>query len=212
MGVEAANYRANTLLPYCEFDGWEVGCDEAGRGCLAGPVVAAAARLPKGVSLDYLNDSKKLSAKQRDMAKHRMDTDLHAYAVAEVSPGRIDEINILQASIEAMHRALDKMGEGFSLILVDGNKFRHYKNLEHRCMIKGDGRYQSIAAASILAKTYRDALMLKYHEEWPMYGWDRNMGYPTAHHVKALLQYGPCPLHRKSFKVQRHVQLPLFLS
>lgn len=210
MGVQAGKYGTSALWPYCEYDGMEVGCDEAGRGCLAGPVVAAAAMLPKGLNLEYLNDSKKLSARQRENAKQRIAEDLKDFALAEVGPERIDEVNILQASIEAMHLALDKIGAGYRLILVDGNKFRPYKGREHRCMVKGDGRYQSIAAASILAKTYRDALMLRWHEQWPMYGWDRNMGYPTAQHRNALLKYGPCPLHRKSFKVQKHVQLPLF--
>ncbi len=179
----------------------EAGTDEAGRGCLAGPVVAAAVILSKETSIEGLNDSKKLTEKQRDILRIEIENKALAYAVAFVFQEEIDQINILRASITAMHRALEQLKIKPEFIIVDGNKFVNYQNIPHQNIVKGDGKYQNIAAASILAKTYRDAYMLKIHADFPYYGWDKNKGYPTKDHRTSLVNYGSCPHHRKSFRL-----------
>lgn len=177
----------------------EVGCDEAGRGCLAGPVVAAAVILPVKFNHALLNDSKQLSEKQRDLLRPIIEEKAIAWAVASVLPDEIDEINILNASFLAMHKALAQIQNTFDLILVDGNRFNPFQNVNHQCIIRGDGIYRSIAAASILAKTHRDDLMLGLHEEFPNYNWKKNKGYPTKEHRSAIRMHGPCAHHRMSF-------------
>jgi ribonuclease HII len=179
----------------------EAGCDEAGRGCLAGPVFAAAVILPANYSHPLLNDSKKLSPAVRDRLRPEIERDALAWAVALVGHAEIDEINILRASIKAMHLALDKLVLRPEHILVDGNRFTRYRNIPHQCVVKGDATYASIAAASVLAKTWRDAFMLRMHEDFPYYGWNRNKGYPTAEHRDAIRRFGISPLHRKSFSL-----------
>lgn len=179
----------------------EAGCDEAGRGCLAGPVFAAAVILSGNSHIDELDDSKKLSAAKREALRIRIEQEAISYAVAQVSPEEIDEINILNASILAMHKALDQLKKTPAHILVDGNKFKAYKDIPHDCIIKGDGIYQSIAAASILAKTYRDSYMTELHEVFPDYKWNTNMGYPTKAHREAIIRMGPTPHHRRSFRL-----------
>ena len=179
----------------------EVGCDEAGRGCLAGPVVAAAVILPKNYKQPLLNDSKQLSEKKRILLKTEIKEHAIAYAVGIVNHKEIDKINILNASILAMHRALDQIKNPFDSILVDGNRFKNYKETEHHCIIKGDSKYLSIAAASILAKTYRDDLMKKLHLEHPQFQWEQNKGYPTKSHRAAIKKNGVSQYHRKSFKL-----------
>ena len=179
----------------------EVGCDEAGRGCLCGPVVAAAVILNKDFQHNLINDSKKLSAKTRLELEIYIKEHVLEYAIAEVSPQKIDEINILNASFLAMHLALNQLKNKPELILVDGNRFNPYPNIEHLCIVKGDSKMLSIAAASILAKNYRDRLMLNLHEEFPNYGWNKNMGYATKMHRMALKEYGITPHHRKSFRL-----------
>ena len=179
----------------------EVGCDEAGRGCLAGPVVAAAVILPKNFKQPLLNDSKQLTEKKRILLRTEIKEHAIAYAVGIVDHKEIDEINILNASILAMHRALDQIKNPFNSILVDGNRFKKYNETEHHCIIKGDGKYLSIAAASILAKTYRDDLMKKLHLEHPQYQWENNKGYPTKSHRAAIKRIGVSQYHRKSFRL-----------
>ncbi|WBM73377.1 ribonuclease HII [Saprospira grandis] len=179
----------------------EAGCDEAGRGCLAGPVFAAAVILDPKMDLSELNDSKKLSAKKREELREIIEEGAVAWAVAQLSPAEIDKHNILQASFLAMHRALDQLSTTPQLLLIDGNRFRPYKEIPHHCMIKGDGRFLSIAAASILAKTHRDEYMLQQAEKYPEYGWSSNKGYPTKAHRAAIAQFGATPLHRKSFRL-----------
>ena len=179
----------------------EAGCDEAGRGCLAGPVVAAAVILPSNFRNDILNDSKKLTEKKRYALRPIIEKEALAWAVGVVDNKEIDEINILNASFLAMHRALDQLGKLPDSILVDGNRFTAYNKIEHHCIVKGDGIYMSIAAASILAKTYRDDMMNKLAKEFPFYGWDRNMGYPTKMHREGIRQHGTTPFHRMSFKL-----------
>lgn len=179
----------------------EVGCDEAGRGCLCGPVVAAAVILNKDFQHNLINDSKKLSAKTRFELEIYIKENVLEYAIAEVSPQKIDEINILNASFLAMHLALNQLKNKPELILVDGNRFHPYPNIEHLCIVNGDSKILSIAAASILAKNYRDRLMLNLHEEFPNYGWNKNMGYATKMHRMALKEYGITPHHRKSFRL-----------
>ncbi len=183
----------------------EAGCDEAGRGCLAGPVFASAVILPSDYSNSDLDDSKKLSAIKREKLRHVIESEAIAWAVAMVDNHEIDRINILNASILAMHRALEQLRIQPGLILVDGNRFKPYSNVPHHCIIKGDGIYLSIAAASVLAKTYRDEYMLKLSESFPVYGWNRNKGYPTLEHRKAILAEGFSPYHRKTFSVQLKV-------
>ncbi len=179
----------------------EAGCDEAGRGCLAGPVVAAAVILPKNYKHPVLNDSKKLTAKQRLELKGEIIGDAIAWNVAFVTNNEIDEINILRASIKAMHLAVEGLGKQPQFLLVDGNRFFPYKDIKHKTIIKGDGLFFPIAAASVLAKTFHDEYMEKIHEEYPVYGWNKNKGYPTSFHRQALLKYGITPYHRKSFSL-----------
>lgn len=187
----------------------EAGCDEAGRGCLAGPVVAAAVILPLDYHHPKLNDSKQLKAKDREMLRFEIEKEAIAWAVAEVGNQEIDKINILNASFLAMHRALDSLKMPPDLILVDGNRFKNYQSIPHECIVKGDGIYFSIAAASVLAKTYRDELMCKIGEEYRAYAWHQNMGYPTVQHRNAIRQFGLSPYHRLSFR-QLPEQLELF--
>ncbi len=198
-----------SLLPFYKEGVIEAGCDEAGRGCLAGPVVAAAVILPADYSHQVLNDSKKLSLKQRNAIKDQIKTDAIAWAVGVVSHTEIDEINILNASFLAMHRAVDQLKTRPELLLIDGNRFKAYKDVPHETIIKGDGKYYSIAAASVLAKTYRDELMTDLHQEFPQYGWQSNAGYPTKAHRQAIRDFGVTPHHRVSFKLLPE-QLELF--
>jgi len=180
---------------------YEAGCDEAGRGCLAGPVVAAAVIFEKNYNNKHINDSKQLSEKKRNELRKIIETDALSWAVAFVEPAEIDKINILQASILAMHKALDKLKKTPEFIIVDGNKFKPYKNIPFQTLVKGDAKFLSIAAASILAKTHRDEFMQKLDAEFPQYGWKQNKGYPTKQHRTAIIQHGVSPQHRKSFKL-----------
>jgi ribonuclease HII len=187
----------------------EAGCDEVGRGCLAGPVVAAAVILPKGYQHELLNDSKQLTKEDRFALQSDIVRDALAWAVAEVSNEEIDEINILNASFKAMHLALDKLTMQPEFLLIDGNRFKPYRDVKFECVIKGDGKYLSIAAASVLAKNYRDELMSKLSEEFPGYGWHTNVGYPTIQHRDGIRELGITPYHRKSFQLLP-AQLELF--
>ena len=189
------------LASYLHKNKIEVGCDEAGSGCLAGPVVAAAVILPKNFKQPLLNDSKQLSEKKRILLRTEIKEHAIAYAVGIVNHKEIDKINILNASILAMHRALDQIKNPFESILVDGNRFKNYNETEHHCILKGDGKYLSIAAASILAKTYRDDFMKKLHLELPQYQWENNKGYPTKSHRAAIKKIGVSQYHRKSFRL-----------
>jgi ribonuclease HII len=179
----------------------EAGADEAGRGCYAGPVFAAAVILPKDFYHPLLNDSKLLTEKSRDLLRPIIEKESIAYAVASVSNEEIDKINILQASYKAMHNAIKKLKTLPEHLLIDGNRFKPYKTIEHTCIVKGDSKYAAIAAASILAKTYRDELMLKLHKTYPEYAWDKNKGYGTAVHRAAIEKYGLCEYHRKSYNI-----------
>lgn len=193
------------------FDGVvEAGCDEAGRGCLAGSVYAAAVIFPPGYANDELNDSKQLTDKRRKQLREIIERDALAWAVGIVTPEEIDKINILNASILAMHRALDQLTVRPEAVIVDGNRFKPYKKLPHATIVKGDGKYLSIAAASILAKTYRDDYMDKLAEEYPHYDWLGNKGYPTKKHREAIKIHGITPYHRKSFNLLGDGQLSLF--
>jgi ribonuclease HII len=185
----------------------EAGTDEAGRGCLAGPVTAAAIILPSGFINEIINDSKLLTEKKRIFLRPILESCAVCYGVAHIQPEKIDEINILNASILAMHKAIDQLGNEPEFIIVDGNRFKPWKDISFECIIKGDGKYMSIAAASILAKTYRDSYMEELHEEYPMYNWKQNKGYPTKEHRAAIRKHGITKYHRKSFK-----QLPEQLS
>ncbi len=187
-------------LKYSEFE-FECGTDEAGRGCLAGPVTAAAVILPLDFKNDILNDSKQLSHKKREFLKPIIETSAVSFGVTHVFEDEIDTINILNASILAMHRSVEKLSITAEFIAVDGNRFKPFKHIPHETIIKGDGKYLNIAAASVLAKTYRDAYMLKIHEEFPMYNWKQNKGYPTVEHREAIKKYGVTKYHRKSFKL-----------
>jgi len=189
------------LLPHHTPDLIEAGCDEAGRGCLAGPVFAAAVVFPKNYQNENLNDSKQLNKNQRDVLQKIIKTDALAWAVAEVSQKEIDQINILNASVLAMHRAIEKLKIKPEFLLIDGNRFKPYKKIPHQTVVKGDGKYLSIAAASVLAKTYRDNYMSQIHNEFPSYGWLTNQGYPTKKHYEAIEKYGITPHHRKTFKL-----------
>ncbi len=193
--------KGNILLPYHSPNQIEAGCDEAGRGCLAGPVVAAAVILPPGFNHPLLNDSKQLTHKQRLDLRAIIESKALSWAVAMVDNTEIDQINILRASIKAMHLALDQLSEKPALLLIDGNRFQKYKDIPHQCIIKGDGKYQSIAAASILAKTHRDEFMEEAHQDFPVYGWNQNKGYPTPIHRQAITIHGLSPLHRRSFRL-----------
>ena len=187
----------------------EAGCDEAGRGCLAGSVYAAAVILPEGYQNELLNDSKQLSEKKRYQLREIIERDAVAWAVVIVTPEEIDQINILNASILAMHRALDQLKVRPEAIIVDGNRFKPYQELPHTTIVKGDGKYLAIAAASILAKTYRDDYMNQLAEEYPQYYWRSNKGYPTRKHREAIRQFGVTPYHRKSYNLLGDGQLSL---
>ncbi|WP_316798789.1 ribonuclease HII [Pedobacter frigidisoli] len=197
------------LLSCFQDDFLEAGCDEAGRGCLAGPVFAAAVILPKGFILEGLNDSKQLSHEQRDMLRPIIEREALAWAVASCDHEEIDRINILNASFLAMHRAIKKLHTPPEYLVIDGNRFKAYPQIPHSCIIKGDGKYLNIAAASILAKTHRDEFMSNLHIEYPEYGWQKNKGYPTIAHRKAVIEIGLSPFHRKTFTVSAP-QLDLF--
>ncbi len=189
------------LAPYFNAREIEAGCDEAGRGCLAGPVFAAAVILPKDFTHPLLNDSKLMSEKNRDMLQPIIEAEAIAWAVGTVGPVEIDEINILNASFLAMHRAIDQLTTKPTSLLIDGNRFNKYPDIPHHCMVKGDSKYLSIAAASVLAKTYRDRYMKKAAEENPGYDWHTNKGYPTKAHRRAIAALGATPHHRKSFRL-----------
>lgn len=189
------------LKNYYEQGRVEAGCDEAGRGCLAGSVYAAAVILPPDYHNERLNDSKKLTARQRYVLRQDIERDAVAWAVGVVTPQEIDQINILNASILAMHRALDQLQVRPEAIIVDGNRFKPYRDLPHTTIVKGDGKYLSIAAASILAKTYRDDEMVRLAQEYPDYDWQHNMGYPTRKHREAIRQHGITPYHRRTFNL-----------
>lgn len=197
------------LLPYMNSGVVEAGCDEAGRGCLAGAVYAAAVILPPDFRNELLNDSKKLSEKQRYALRPLIEEAALAWAVGVVTPQEIDRINILNASFLAMHRAIEQLTVTPQHLLIDGNRFKPYPGIAHTCMVKGDGKYEAIAAASILAKTYRDDYMNELHEKYPMYDWKSNKGYPTKAHRAAIAQYGPSPYHRLSFQLLER-QLSIF--
>lgn len=197
------------LAPHYYTDRIEAGCDEAGRGCIAGGVYAAAVILPAGYDNPGLNDSKKLSAKKRYALREQVERDAVAWAVGVVTPEEIDRINILHASFLAMHRALDQLAVRPEALIIDGNRFDPYHDLPHTCIVHGDARYQAIAAASILAKTYRDDCMESLAVECPGYGWDRNKGYPTREHREAVRRHGMTPYHRKSFNILGDMQLRL---
>jgi ribonuclease HII len=182
-------------------EGLEAGTDEAGRGCLAGPVTAAAVILPTDFDVPLLNDSKKLTEKQRQFLRPIIEDKAIAYAVAHCTPEEVDAINILNASIKAMHKALEKLDPCPNHILVDGNRFHSFKKIPHQCIVKGDGKYQNIAAASVLAKTYRDDLMIDLDRKYPKYDWKNNKGYPTKKHRKAILKEGITSQHRKTFRL-----------
>lgn len=187
----------------------EAGCDEAGRGCLAGSVFAAAVILPAGYDNAAINDSKKLTERQRYALREQIMADAEAWAVGEVTPEEIDRINILKASFLAMHRALDLLKVRPEAVIVDGNRFVPYRDLPYTTVVKGDGKYQAIAAASILAKTFRDDYMKSLHREYPCYGWDGNKGYPTAEHRRAIREHGVSPYHRMSYNLLGNGELPL---
>ncbi len=196
------------LKQYYTEDFIEAGCDEAGRGCIAGPVVAAAVILPRGMDFPDFDDSKKLTEKQRENLRIKVMENAVAYGVGIVSAKEIDEINILNASFLAMHRAIDQLKIRPELLLIDGNRFNPYKGIRHQCIVGGDAKYQSIAAASILAKTTRDHIMEEYHKEFPQYNWLKNKGYPTPEHKNAVAEHGVSPIHRMTFNMA--IQLKLF--
>ncbi len=183
----------------------EAGCDEAGRGCFAGPVFAAAVIFPGDFQHSELNDSKVLSANKRESLREIIEKQATAWSVASVDSNKIDKINILQASILAMHRAIKKLKTKPQFLLIDGNRFNNYKDIPHKCFVRGDSLYISIAAASILAKTYRDEYMEKLHQQYPVYGWKNNKGYPTRAHKDAIIKYGITPYHRKSFQLNEQL-------
>lgn len=187
----------------------EAGCDEAGRGCLAGPVVAAAVILKRDSDFPELNDSKQLTEKKRMQLRELVMQEALSYGIGIVSPQEIDEINILNASFLAMHRALYELKLQPELLLIDGNRFNPYRDIKHVCVVGGDGKYQSIAAASILAKTTRDLMMAQYHEQYPVYNWKKNKGYPTPEHKQAIADYGTTPLHRMTFNMAIQLKLEL---
>lgn len=213
---EKCSYERNLLLTLfvmlenCyQKDLIEAGCDEAGRGCLAGSVFAAAVILPPDFHHPLLNDSKQMSARNRDTLRAIIERESVAWAVAEIPAGRIDEINILNASFEGMNTAIRQLSVAPQFIAVDGNRFRTQLTLPYACIVKGDGKYADIAAASVLAKTHRDEYMMRLHEEYPQYGWDRNKGYPTREHRLAIRRYGLTPYHRLSFNHEKD-QFELF--
>ena len=195
------------LEPYYKAGVVEAGCDEAGRGCLAGPVFAAAVVLPQGYSNAELNDSKQLTEKQRYALRSRIEQEALAWAVASVDNEEIDRMNILRASFHAMCLAVKQLSVRPEYLLIDGNRFYNETEIPYSCFVKGDGKYLAIAAASILAKTYRDDYMNRQHERFPHYGWEHNKGYPTPEHYAAIERYGITPLHRKSYKLNRQTEL-----
>ena len=196
------------LKPFFTENLIEAGCDEAGRGCIAGPVVAAAVILPRGMDFPEFDDSKKLTEKQREKLRIKVLENATAYGVGIVSAQEIDEINILNASFLAMHRAIDQLKIRPELLLIDGNRFNKYKDIKHQCIVGGDAKYQSIAAASILAKTTRDHIMEDIDNQYPAYNWKQNKGYPTIEHKNAVAEHGMSPFHRKTFNMS--IQLKLF--
>lgn len=199
-----------SLLSFYQDELTEAGCDEAGRGCYAGPVYAAAVILPKDFYHPLLNDSKQVKEKDRNALRLIIEQEAIAFSVAKVEAAEIDRINILKASFKAMHLALDELKQKPQLLLIDGNRFIKYKRTPHKCFVKGDGRFASIAAASILAKTYRDEYMLNLHKDFPQYNWGRNKGYGTAEHRRAIEEFGLCVHHRMSFNIQPNREEELF--
>ena len=191
------------LLNYLHADLIEAGCDEAGRGPLAGPVFAAAVILPKDFHHPLLNDSKKMTEKARELLRPIIEQEAVAWAVEEVSAEEIDTINILNASISGMQRAVRRLQTRPEFLLIDGNRFKPFDDYKYQCIVKGDAKFASIAAASVLAKTYRDEYMRKLAQEYPQYGWEKNMGYPTPAHIQAIIDYGYTPHHRKSFHLKQ---------
>lgn len=200
------------LLPYHDIEKIEAGCDEAGRGPLAGPVYAAAVIWPKKLLIDEIRDSKKLNEKQRIKLHTLIEEKALDYAVTKVSEAEIDKINILNASILAMQNSLSELTDDFNFILVDGNRFKAYNDIEYKTIVKGDDKYLSIAAASILAKYYRDEYMQKLHEIYPQYGWNTNKGYPTKKHIEAIQKYGITEFHRKSFCKKFLIDQPILFE
>ena len=196
------------LKPFFTENLIEAGCDEAGRGCIAGPVVAAAVILPRGMDFPEFDDSKKLTEKQREKLRVKVLENAAAYGIGIVSAEEIDEINILNASFLAMHRAIDQLKIRPELLLIDGNRFNKYHNIKHQCIVGGDAKYQAIAAASILAKTTRDHIMQDLDNQYPVYNWKQNKGYPTIEHKNAVAEHGMSPYHRKTFNMS--IQLKLF--
>jgi ribonuclease HII len=199
------------LLPYLNENILEAGCDEAGRGCLAGSVFAAAVILPSDFVCEELNDSKQLTEKQRDALRPVIEKTALAWAVGIVTASEIDEINILNASFLAMHRAIEQLSVTPEHLLIDGNRFRPYPDIPHTTVVKGDGKYMSIAAASVLAKTHRDEYMVRLHDEFPQYDWQHNKGYPTRRHRRGIAEFGTTPYHRMSFTLlpnDRQLSLP----
>ena len=196
------------LKPFFTENLIEAGCDEAGRGCIAGPVVAAAVILPRGMDFPEFDDSKKLTEKQREKLRIKVLENAAAYGIGIVSAEEIDEINILNASFLAMHRAIDQLKIRPELLLIDGNRFNKYHDIKHQCIVGGDAKYQSIAAASILAKTTRDHIMQDLDTQYPAYNWKQNKGYPTIEHKNAVAEHGMSPYHRKTFNMS--IQLKLF--
>ena len=196
------------LKPFFTENLIEAGCDEAGRGCIAGPVVAAAVILPRGMDFPEFDDSKKLTEKQREKLRIKVLENAEAYGVGIVSAEEIDEINILNASFLAMHRAIDQLKIRPELLLIDGNRFNKYHDIKHQCIVGGDAKYQAIAAASILAKTTRDHIMHELDSQYPAYNWKQNKGYPTLEHKNAVAEHGMSPYHRKTFNMS--IQLKLF--
>ena len=197
-----------SLKPFYTENLIEAGCDEAGRGCIAGPVVAAAVILPRGMDFPEFDDSKKLTEKQREKLRIKVLENASAYGIGIVSAEEIDEINILNASFLAMHRAIDQLKIRPELLLIDGNRFNKYHDIKHQCIVGGDAKYQSIAAASILAKTTRDHIMQDLDTQYPAYNWKQNKGYPTIEHKNAVAEHGMSPYHRKTFNMS--IQLKLF--
>jgi len=197
------------LLSSYTYDKIEAGCDEAGRGCLAGPVYAAAVILPKGYRCDALKDSKQMSEKARYRIREIIIKDAVAWAVGCINNQQIDEINILNASFMAMHHAILDLSIKPQLLLIDGNRFNPYPEIPHQCIVKGDGKYLPIAAASVLAKTFRDEFMIKAHQEYPYYDWKQNKGYPTLFHRRAIARHGITPLHRLSFNLNEQLKFDL---
>ncbi len=196
------------LKPFFTENLIEAGCDEAGRGCIAGPVVAAAVILPRGMDFPEFDDSKKLTEKQREKLRIKVLENAAAYGIGIVSAEEIDEINILNASFLAMHRAIDQLKIRPELLLIDGNRFNKYHDIKHQCIVGGDAKYQAIAAASILAKTTRDHIMQDLDSQYPVYNWKQNKGYPTIEHKNAVAEHGMSPYHRKTFNMS--IQLKLF--